>query len=161
MWRGRLLASGVSAEKFQCHHLIPAEIVYSSCFDSFFGRLRQLGFRPHDFDTNGIALPCTERAAFANGLPLHRGPHPRYTEIVSHRVATIEADYRKSCGAMEEPLQRIYWLQNGLRKALERNKLAPLNRRDPMSPHVSFENIERNMVQVEDLVSYIEEFDTR
>ena len=158
MWRGRLLASGVSAEKFQCHHLIPAEIVYSRCFDDFFGRLRQLGFRPHDFDTNGIALPCTEQAAFVNGLPLHRGPNPRYTEIVNHRVAAIEADYLKTGSSAKVALQRIYWLQSGLRKALEQSRLVPLNRRDPMVPLVCFDKIERDIVEIENLVSHIEAF---
>ena len=48
------------------------------------------GFRIDSFADNGTMLPYTAHAAAQTGLPLHRGPHPFYTEIVQqglHRLA--------------------------------------------------------------------------
>jgi hypothetical protein len=64
---------------------------------------------------------------------------------------------KTGCGT-NVALQRIYWLQSGLRKALEQSRLVPLNRRDPMVPLVSFDKIERDIIEIENLVSSIETF---
>ena len=152
MWRDSLLASGLQASDFQCHHLIPSETIFAACFRSFFKDLRHEGFRPHDFETNGIALPCTEGAACTTRLPLHRGPHPRYSEIVAQRVASIEHRYRTSGQSNFDANLRIRWLQKGLKKALSQRKLVPLNRRDPLRPAASFSYIDQTAQSISDLI---------
>lgn len=43
-----------------------------------------------DFRANGLLLPTTEAATLRTGMPLHRGPHRRYNELVIERVGRIE-----------------------------------------------------------------------
>lgn len=92
-----------------------------------------------DFRENGLLLPCIEEAALRTGLPLHRGPHRSYTELVTERVAQIERSWRavhcrNSCAAAQEAQMRL----NLLRRALRRHLLMAstsrplLNRHDPL-----------------------------
>jgi A nuclease family of the HNH/ENDO VII superfamily with conserved AHH len=74
---------------FHRHHVIPLEIVEKPSFSIMFGHLRAIGFDPHDFGTNGMHLPCTEQMAIVFGLPMHRGSHPLYNDVVATRVAQI------------------------------------------------------------------------
>jgi A nuclease family of the HNH/ENDO VII superfamily with conserved AHH len=74
---------------FHRHHIIPVEITERPAFSIMFGHLRSIGFDPQDFGTNGLHLPCTERMAMVFDLPLHRGPHPQYNDVVATRVAEI------------------------------------------------------------------------
>jgi hypothetical protein len=76
-------------EGFHRHHLIPVEVVERPSLAIMFGHLRAIGFDPQDFGTNGMHLPCTEKMAMIFALPLHRGPHPQYNEMVAERVAAI------------------------------------------------------------------------
>lgn len=97
----------------------------------------RLGFE--DFRRNGLLLPATERAARRIGLPLHRGPHRRYNEVVVDRAGQIELHWRKVRArngdrADSEALMRFDLLQRALRRRLlepARWRGAPLNRRDP------------------------------
>jgi hypothetical protein len=75
----------------QRHHVLPRQLLSVRCFRSFFaeaGRER-IGF--DDFRVNGLLLPATEEATQKTGMPMHRGPHRRYNEIVMERVGRIEA----------------------------------------------------------------------
>ena len=75
----------------QRHHLLPRQLLSQRCFGVLFadfGRAR-VGF--DDFRRNGLLLPATETASVSTGMPLHRGPHPRYNEVVIARVGQIEA----------------------------------------------------------------------
>ncbi len=97
----------------------------------------RLGFE--DFRRNGLLLPATERAAQRIGLPLHRGPHRRYNEVVVDRAGQIEFHWRKVRArhgdrADIEALMRFDLLQRALHRRLldpARWRGAPLNRRDP------------------------------
>ena len=97
----------------------------------------RLGFE--DFRRNGLLLPATERAARRIGLPLHRGPHRRYNEVVVDRAGQIELHWRKVRArngdrADSEALMRFDLLQRALRRRLlepARWRGPPLNRRDP------------------------------
>ncbi|ODU77209.1 MAG: hypothetical protein ABT10_25190 [Novosphingobium sp. SCN 63-17] len=97
----------------------------------------RLGFE--DFRRNGLLLPATERAAQRIGLPLHRGPHRRYNEVVVDRAGQIEFHWRKVRArhgdrADIEALMRFDLLQRALRRRLlepARWRGVPLNRRDP------------------------------
>lgn len=97
-----------------------------------------LGF--HDFRRNGLLLPATEAEAVRMGMPLHRGPHQTYNELVLERIGQIEAGWqkrrrgRRGDGALVEALLRIDLLQRALRQRLldpARWRGKPLHARDP------------------------------
>ncbi len=75
--------------EFQKHHIIPIEICKAAHFLRLFERIEKVGFDANDFSTNGIWLPCNERSATTHCLPLHRGPHRLYNEMVKDNVALI------------------------------------------------------------------------
>ncbi|MGL5839407.1 MAG: AHH domain-containing protein, partial [Sphingorhabdus sp.] len=78
----RAVRSRVRINGFHCHHLIPIEVVERRVFAKLFGSVRTEGFDPNDFQSNGMHLPNTEKQAAIFRMPLHRGPHPRYNEMV-------------------------------------------------------------------------------
>ena len=118
---------------YQRHHLIPVEVVCQSAFASFTAPLKNIGFDPQDFATNGVWLPSLEEVAIATGLPMHRGPHPHYNEFVSDQVAFL---YRNLPCASHEGVamlkSRLNHLQDNLWRALSRADTHMwLSRRDP------------------------------
>ena len=97
---------------------------------------RRTGF--DDFRLNGMLLPACDLAAVRMGLPLHRGPHRTYNEMVLDRLGTIEANWsarraRRHREADEGAVMRIALLQQALRRRLldERTPLV-LNRHQPL-----------------------------
>jgi hypothetical protein len=128
----------VKVPGFHCHHIIPAEVVEKPAFRTMFNRIGAIGFDFQSFHQNGMYLPCTEENAAAFGLPLHRGPHPLYNQIVCERIAAFE---RLSPNGQ---LRQIYDLQKTLRVALRSNALPLRNsQRDPLAPNPAFETIEK------------------
>jgi hypothetical protein len=122
----------------QRHHLLPLQLLSTRCFGPLFERIGrdQVGF--DDFRRNGLLLPATERSAVRIGLPLHRGPHGHYNEMVVERVGRIERDWsatrlRAPEFALEQALMRLTLLQAALRRRLlaETRRLR-LNRSDPL-----------------------------
>jgi A nuclease family of the HNH/ENDO VII superfamily with conserved AHH len=100
---------------FHCHHLIPLQLVEQQSFAILFGNLRAHGFDPHSFDTNGMHLPCTEKLAVAFALPLHRGAHPHYNQMVANHLARIAALSTDDALAQTRMLQKL--LKQGLRRS--------------------------------------------
>lgn len=107
---------------------------------------RAIGF--DDFRVNGLLLPATEEATVRIGMPLHRGPHRRYNEVVIERVGRIEARWstaRRASGeaAAEEALMRLALLQAALRRQLlaERRRVL-LNRKDPLGTGFDFSELD-------------------
>lgn len=133
----------------QKHHLLPLALLSSGSFDRFFAAVDPDRALFEDFRANGMLLPCRERHVLRLGLPLHRGPHPRYSEVVWQRVGQIERDWamRQSGTADEthrESRMRLLLLQRGLRRQL----LAPrrrmrLNFRDPLGAGRDFTELDR------------------
>lgn len=133
----------------QRHHLLPRQLVsaghFSRLFD-FVGRER-IGF--DDFRYNGLLLPALEKAAIVLGLPLHRGPHRRYNEVVCARVSQIEADWNRKRKqdedlAAEEVLMRMRLLQAALRRSLLQPaaRRITLNKNDPLGNGVDFAELD-------------------
>lgn len=127
----------------QRHHLLPRQLVQRRCFAALFERigLARLGF--DDFRRNGLLLPASESAALRTGLPLHRGPHRSYNELVIERVGQIEASWRGGRGrddAGYEAYARLALLQRALRRRLlaDRRAAALLHRRDPARSAADF-----------------------
>ncbi len=101
-----------------------------------------------DFRLNGLLLPANETASVATGMPLHRGPHPRYNEVVIARVGQIEARWcvarrGDADSALGEALMRLQLLQRALRRQLlaERRRVL-LNRKDPLGTGYDFSDLD-------------------
>ncbi|MEL0250795.1 MAG: AHH domain-containing protein [Novosphingobium sp.] len=126
------------APDLQRHHLVPRQILQLKAFERLIDHLgiERLGI--HDFRRNGQLLPASEQAATQAGLPLHRGPHRAYNELVIERIGQIERDWSRDrqSGTTSDfvALMRFDLLQRALRRRFldPRNwARVPLNRRDP------------------------------
>lgn len=102
-----------------------------------FGHARSCGFNPNDFTTNGTHLPCTEKQAATFGLPLHRGGHPKYNEMVADLVAPLaKVDRHNALIGLRQVQHR---LRTALRPALP---LATRRRRGPFPPETDFHRLD-------------------
>jgi hypothetical protein len=120
---------------FQRHHIIPVAVLNDLHFKCIFKMLECCGFDPCDFTSNGILLPCTEYAAIKYRLPLHRGPHKFYNELVSECVEIIFSQYdlhNVKQSQLAEIAVKIEKLQHSLKAMLrQENFNMQLCRRDP------------------------------
>jgi A nuclease family of the HNH/ENDO VII superfamily with conserved AHH len=103
---------------FNCHHVIPIAVVEHRALARTFGRARSSGFDPQDFATNGMHLPTTEEQSLIFGLPMHRGPHRRYNDIVAFQISLW------SKLPPDEVLAQIHGLQNSLKRGLRRGPIS-------------------------------------
>lgn len=122
----------------QRHHLVPRQVLLLAGLSPFVSQLGVDRLGIHDFRRNGQMLPASEDVALRIGLPLHRGPHRAYNELVLERVGQIEADWsrnrQKGAEADYVALMRFDLLQRALRRRFldPRNwSRVPLNTRDP------------------------------
>jgi hypothetical protein len=103
--------SGVGGRsEFQLHHVLPVGVFGHDNFSNGFQRLRADGFDPRFYSVNGLFLPATESAALRWKMPMHRGPHRRYNELVAVRVAAILLDLERRCFsvlARREAIERL------------------------------------------------------
>jgi hypothetical protein len=99
---------------FHCHHLIPLSVLEKRSFARIFGKARAAGFDPDDFASNGMHLPFREDLAIAFGLPLHRGPHHIYNEIVAEQISGWTRLHHLDL------ISRLHQLQIELRRGLRR-----------------------------------------
>jgi len=124
----------------QRHHILPRQLLEMAGIGDMIATIGAgcLGF--HDFRHNGLLLPATDEEAVRMGLPLHRGPHHGYNQMVIERMGQIDAGWRKSrrahgdARALVEAITRIDWLQRALRRRLLDPlnwRGAPLHARDP------------------------------
>lgn len=132
----------------QRHHLLPRQLLSQRCFGRMFaavGRAR-IGF--DDFRCNGLLLPGTETASIRTGMPLHRGPHPRYNQVVIARVGRIESNWALARpygdeAALAEALLRLQLLQGALRRQLlAQRRRVLLNRKDPLGAGFDFDELD-------------------
>lgn len=122
----------------QRHHLLPRQLRTQPCFARMVAELGAGRMGLEDFRSNGMLLPARERAAVRMALPLHRGPHRAYSELVAERVGQVERHWSAAClrdrqRAGEEALMRLALLQRALRRRLlDTRRALVLNRRDPL-----------------------------
>ena len=101
-----------------------------------------------DFRYNGLLLPTTEAATLRTGMPLHRGPHRRYNELVIERVGQIESHWSRAVRTDSEQafvaaLMRLFLLQSALRKRLlDQRRRIVLNRKDPLGTGFDFTELD-------------------
>lgn len=132
----------------QRHHILPRQLLARATFSPFFEQIgrERVGF--DDFRRNGLLLPANDRAAIRMGLPLHRGPHRIYNQLVIERVGTIEARWsvlrgRDPDAALREALERLTLLQRALRRRLlDQERRMRLNRMDPLGKGVDFAELD-------------------
>lgn len=136
--------------ELQRHHLLPRQILSFRGFGTLFERLGRdrIGF--DDFRANGLLLPSSELAARRMGMPLHRGPHRLYNEMVAERVARIESSWsaagpRFPERALTDALMRLGLLQRALRRRLldPIRKPLRLNRFDPLGLDRDFSELDQ------------------
>jgi hypothetical protein len=132
----------------QRHHLLPRQLLGRRCFGTLFDEVGRESVGFEDFRYNGLLLPSTEEATRRIGMPLHRGPHRAYNEMVMERVGRIEARWVQGSrtdpdAAREEARMRLRLLQSALRKRLlsQRNRVI-LNRKDPLGTGFDFAELD-------------------
>ncbi|AWW74625.1 hypothetical protein CD351_09345 [Erythrobacter sp. KY5] len=132
----------------QRHHLLPRQLLGQRCFGPLFQALgrKRVGF--DDFRRNGLLLPATDDATLRTGMPLRRGPHRHYNELVIERVGRIEESWSATQPqdtelALLEALERLALLQTALRNRLlsERRRMI-LNQKDPLGQGFDFAELD-------------------
>lgn len=132
----------------QRHHLLPMQLLRQEATAELFRAVGPEYLRFDDFRRNGLLLPATDRSALRVGLPLHRGPHRTYNELVSERVGQIEAGWARSRSAMPrvamcEAVARLELLQRALRRRLlDQRKRLLLSRKDPLGAGADFTELD-------------------
>lgn len=132
----------------QRHHLLPRQLLGRRCFGSMFDEIGRSSIGFDDFRANGLLLPATDEATVRTGMPMHRGPHRQYNELVIERVGRIEAHWSATRPsdpqrALIDALLRLRLLQSALRRRLlhQRRRIV-LNRRDPLGNGFDFTEID-------------------
>jgi len=132
----------------QRHHLLPRQLLGRQCFRPLFESVGRTRVDFDDFRGNGLLLPASDAAALRLGLPLHRGPHRTYNELVMERVGRIEAKWsqararRPDC-ALEQALMQLTLLQGALRRRLlGQGRRISLNRHDPHGRATDFAELD-------------------
>ncbi len=132
----------------QRHHLLPRQLLRRDCFGHLFADVSRTAIGFDDFRANGLLLPSNEDATVRTGMPLHRGPHRHYNEMVMERVGRIEQSWAETRihdpeAAFIEALMRLQLLQSALRTYLlsQKRKLL-LNRKDPLGSGYDFTELD-------------------
>lgn len=136
-------------EGMQRHHLLPLQLRKRKTFSSLLIDLGHDAVGFDDFRFNGLLLPTDDKAAIYWGLPLHRGPHRVYNEVVADRVGQIEAGWSarrlvRPVAARNEAQMRLRLLQRALRRRLLEpgHKAILLNRNDPLGTGLDFTELD-------------------
>ena len=138
----------------QRHHLLPSQLLRFPCFARLFDKLGlwRIGF--DDFRRNGLLLPSREEAAVRLAMPLHRGPHREYNDMVIEKVGRVEQSWSRHRSRSDDArhidaLNRLGRLQDRLRLHLLDQRRAPrLSSKDPRSSAPDFADLD---ILVEDL----------
>ena len=132
----------------QRHHLLSSQILTRGCFAALFHALGRERVDFDDFRRNGLLLPANDQAAVRVGLPLHRGPHRDYNQMVIERVGAIEgawSAYRIKAPeiALHEAYQGLELLQKALRRELlDQQRRIRLNSKDPLGAGLDFSDLD-------------------
>jgi hypothetical protein len=135
--------------ELQRHHLLPLQLLSEGCFGTMFEAVGLGAGRFDDFRANGLLLPASEEATLRTGMPLHRGPHRIYNEMVIARVGRIEQDWSGQRlgnpeAALRQALMRLGLLQAALRRRLmdQMRQRLLLNSKDPLRMQVDFSELD-------------------
>lgn len=132
----------------QRHHLLPLQLLNQNCFGYMFEMIGRKNVGFDDFRANGLMLPSRESTAIRLCLPLHRGPHRAYNEMVIARVGRIEHQFiqkeaKDSNQAAIDALVSLALLQKALkRQLLDQQRRIMLNRNDPVGTGYDFAELD-------------------
>ena len=133
----------------QRHHLLPRQLASHPALGRLFDRLGREAIGFEDFRSNGLLLPASEQAARILALPLHRGPHRLYNQMVIDRVGLIERSWlREAPRRGDAALTTVGFRLRLLQQALRRRLLHPgarrvvLNGRDPALADTAFADLD-------------------
>lgn len=123
----------------QRHHILPRQVRRYPSLMTMLHAIDPQGRLMGDFGWNGLLLPATDALARRTHLPLHRGPHRVYSDLVLTRMARIETHWHRRCGPMPNSMAadarwRLRLLQSALARSLidpQARPHVPLNQRDP------------------------------
>jgi len=133
----------------QRHHLLPRQLLITPGINALIETVGTADIGLHDFRRNGLLLPATDEQAMRLGLPLHRGPHQCYNELVIERMGQIEAGWqrRRSIAPRDQARTEAIWRIDLLQRALRRRLLDPAQWRDmPLNlrdPALDFSHLDR------------------
>ncbi|WP_225207211.1 AHH domain-containing protein [Novosphingobium huizhouense] len=122
----------------QRHHVLPRQLATTPALAAMMDSLGvDVGI--DDFRRNGLLLPATDSEAERMALPLHRGPHREYSDLVLERVGQVERRWARARRrnpelATREALMRMDCIQRALRRRLldpARWEGPALHRNDP------------------------------
>jgi A nuclease family of the HNH/ENDO VII superfamily with conserved AHH len=132
MMRWSLIASRAGWHR---HHIVPRQITRFADLRTFVQRLALTGFSLDDFAKNGLFLPSEEAVAVRHKLPLHRGAHRLYNEIVIDRLHHLDLRAKRNKCPDADTLRAVRWLQRQLACSLSaagrNDQLVVLSGRDP------------------------------
>ncbi|MDE2434973.1 MAG: AHH domain-containing protein [Sphingomonadales bacterium] len=132
----------------QRHHILPRQMLNRRSFAPLLAALGPERLCFDDFRRNGLLLPANDDAALRVGLPLHRGPHRTYNELVMERFGQIELGWASTRQrtpeiALQDALERLHLLQMALRRRLmDQKQRLRLNRHDPLGAGVNFTELD-------------------
>lgn len=121
---------------YQQHHLLPRAILRQPDVRHLLDQITGIGGDRRAASCNCLWLPCDESIALTTGRALHRGPHPRYNDVVAARVDRVLARYGRSRDRTMLLIASVHLarLQACLTRILAGRgpRLIQLNRRDPL-----------------------------
>lgn len=121
---------------FQRHHLVPQAVLRRPQVRQLMDNVASIAEDRRRFGHNCLWLPCDEQTALSTGRVLHRGPHPRYNDVVDARIDRILArgSGRADLSTWAAAAVSLARLQCILARILAGRgpRLIKLNRQDPM-----------------------------
>jgi hypothetical protein len=133
----------------QKHHILPVQLRSRPPFDRMLSAIPDESGFFDDFRRNGLLLPCRETVVRRIALPLHRGPHPHYSDMVAERLGQIEGSWgrtrlRDPRAADMEAAMRLDLLRRALKRMIldVRRRRIRLNRRDPFAMADEFSDLD-------------------
>lgn len=132
---------------YQRHHVIPVNIMRRRSFAQLFEVIAIAGFNPHCFLNNGYLLPATDEMSAETGLPLHRGPHRHYDDLIAECLDLIwlQVTTKQIPANPIAIMTCVSDLQGRIRRSLGPNAWIRLNHNDPRQIDSHFIHLDSNM----------------
>lgn len=101
------------------HHVLPRQLWRYPNLRVFVTGLHVFGLDLEDFTTNGLFLPATDELAQHYGLPLHRGAHRQYNDLVVDLLDTASRMNSTASGPFSASVIAVRRLQATIRTVLQ------------------------------------------
>lgn len=128
------------------HHLLPTHVLHFPDLHRYLSSFADPELWLGDFRRNGMFLPSDERIAQRECLPLHRGPHRVYNDIVIETLDGLRQRFVRAGTSIRIQMTAVNGLQRNLRTLLRlsaRNADIALGSRDPFGSSSALSAIDR------------------